>query len=70
MKYISNIKKKTNRAFELLFISNGSGDRATGLLYTSQARGHGFDSWCSHKFSIVQIIIPVWWFKKPYGSLC
>ena len=25
---------------------NGSGGRAAGLMYTCQARGHGFDSRC------------------------
>ena len=44
---------------------NGSGGRAAGLIYTCQARGHGF---VSHKFRIVWIIIPACLIKGGGGG--
>ena len=40
---------------------NSSGGRATGLIYTCQAGGHGFDYRCLPQFRIVWIIIPACW---------
>ena len=39
------------------------------VVYTCEARGHRFDSRCSHKFKIVRMIIPTWLINQPDGTL-
>ena len=56
----------------LALLWNISGGRAAGLIYSCQARGHGFDSqWAgvSRKFRIVWMIIPAYLIKQPNSTL-